>query len=271
MPVPAGGFDAQINQITDMLMEASDLVRNLQQPEVAQVVIPPAAVVAPEEPANDDASFAFENYDGFYNWLRGNNMIGPKISADEFEGCDTIIRACALDGWPVSFVAYALATAYHETAHTMQPIKELGGATYFTRMYDIRGNRPAKARELGNLNPGDGAKYPGRGYVQLTGKDNYRKATKVLRDMGYDVDLVANPDLAMDPLYAAIIMVTGMRDGWFTTRKISDDLPAKGPATLGQFIASRDVINGRDKDDEIAAYATDWQLALLAGGYKIAA
>ena len=272
MPVPAGGYDAQINQITDMLMEAADLVRNLQQPEVAAVVMPPQAVQeVAEEPAANDASFAFADYGAFYAFLRKNYMLGPKISDDEFEGCDNIIQACARDGWPVSYTAYALATAYHETAHTMQPIKELGGESYFFRMYDIRGNRPKVARQLGNIIAGDGAKFPGRGYVQLTGRDNYVKATKVLRDMGYDVDLVANPDLAMDPLYAAIIMVTGMRDGWFTTRKISDDLPRRGPATLGQFVLSRDVINGKDKDDEIAAYSVDWQKALLAGGYKIAA
>src|SRR3546814_6075636 len=63
-------------------------------------------------------------------------------------------------------------------------------------MYDIRGDRPAKARELGNLTPGDGAKYAGRGYVQLTGKSNYVKATAKLREMGFTVDLVAEPDRA---------------------------------------------------------------------------
>lgn len=269
MAVAAGQFEQDQERLIALLAEASALAANLRVPEVAAVVTPQAAVAT--EPAANDASFAFTDYGAFYNWLRSNQMIGPKISDSEFEGCDNIIRACANDGWPVSYVAYALATAYHETAHTMQPIKELGGAAYFTRMYDINGNRPKKARELGNLTPGDGAKYPGRGYVQLTGKDNYKKATKVLRDMGYDVDLVANPELAKDPLYAAIIMVTGMRDGWFTTRKISDDLPSRGPANLKQFVLTRDVINGTDKDDEIAAYAIDWQKALLAGGYKIAA
>jgi len=226
---------------------------------------PPADLV----PTGTDASFAFRDYGKFYDWLRNNRMLGPVISAGEFEGCDRIIRACALDRWGVSWTAYALATTYHEVNGTMQPIKEIGGSAYFTRMYDIRGARPAKARELGNLTPGDGAKYAGRGYVQLTGLDNYRKATKKLRQMGFDVDLVRNPERAMEPEIAAAILVAGMREGWFTGRDIDDDLPARGPATLAQFVASRDIINGRDKQDLIAGYANDFQTALQEGGYRL--
>lgn len=243
--------------------------------EDESVIVAPLAPVAPPVPAeavNDNsASFAFDDYGEFYDFLRGNKMLGPKISAAEYEGCDKIIRACAVANWPISYVAYALATAYHETAHTMEPVKEYGGTAYYTRMYDIKGNRPAKARELGNLAPGDGAKYAGRGFVQLTGKTNYAKATTKLKALGYDVDLVAQPDRAMEPEIAAAIMVYGMAEGWFTGRKLPDDLPARGLAGLRQFVLSRDIINGTDKDDEIAAYAIDFQTGLQQGGYKIAA
>lgn len=239
---------------------------------VAAVVVPPSSPMLPlPEPANDDAAFAFADYGKFYDFLRSNKMLGPTISKTEFEGCDKIIRACAVAGWGVSWVAYALATTYHETAHTMEPVKEIGGTAYFTRMYDINGSRPAKARELGNLSPGDGAKYAGRGYVQLTGKANYTKATAKLRALGYDVDLVANPDLAMRPDIAAVILVYGMREGWFTGRDIDDDLPNGRAGTLAQFVASRDIINGRDKQELIAGYAVDFQTGLQQGGYKIAA
>lgn len=223
------------------------------------------------KPAGEDAAWAFDDYGRFYDFLRGNKMLGPKITASEFQGCDAIIRACAVGGFPVSFTAYALATAYLETAATMQPIKERGGAAYFKRMYDIQGSRPAKARELGNLSPGDGARYAGRGYVQLTGKRNYAKATAELQKIGFKVDLVAKPDDAMRPDVAAAIMVLGMKHGWFTGRKLSDDLQANGPSTLSQFKASRDIINGRDRDDEIAAFAIDFQTGLQSGGYRVAA
>lgn len=259
-----------VARIQSLLAEASALSATLINPAVAAVVIPPAAAAPPPAPAND-AGFAFADYGKFYDFLRLNNMLGPKITSDEFAGCDNIIRACATAGWPISYTAYALATAYHETAHSMLPIHELGGTAYLTRMYDINGQRPAKARELGNLTPGDGAKYGGRGYVQLTGKNNYAKATAKLRALGIDVDLVAFPDRAMEPMIAATIMVWGMIEGWFTTRKLPDDLPAKGPAGRQAFALSRDIINGTDKQDLIAGYAVDFQTGLGQGGYKIAA
>lgn len=235
---------------------------------MAAVAAKPApAPAAPPLETTMDARFAFKDYGAFYDSLRGTKMLGPKISEEEFEGCDRIISACARAKWGVSWTAYALGTTYHEVNGTMQPVKEIGGPNYFTKMYDIRGARPAKARELGNLTPGDGARFPGRGYVQLTGKANYVKATKKLREMGFDVDLVANPERAMEHDIAAAILVAGMREGWFTGRDIDDDLPATGPASFAQFVASRDIINGRDKDDLIAGYAVDFQTALIAGGY----
>jgi putative chitinase len=259
-----------VAKIQDLLAEASRLSETLltMNPVIAPVVT--LTPVTPP-PAANDAAFAFADYGKFYDFLRSNSMLGPTISKDEFSGCDNIIRACATAGWPISYVAYALATAYHETAHTMLPVKENGGTAYYTRMYDIKGNRQAKAKELGNLTPGDGAKYAGRGYVQLTGKTNYAKATAKLKSLGIDVDLVANPDRAMDPAIAAAILVSGMMEGWFTTRKMPDDLPARGKAAKAAFVASRDIINGKDKQDLIADYAVDFQTGLDAGGYKIAA
>jgi putative chitinase len=98
-----------------------------------------------------------------------------------------------------------LATAFHETASTMQPVKEYGGNSYFTRMYDITGARAQKALAMGNTCAGDGPKYCGRGYVQLTWKTNYSKAGEKC-----GVDLVTYPDKAMDPAIAAKILRHGM-------------------------------------------------------------
>jgi putative chitinase len=246
-----------------------ETVRILKAAAAAEVASAPKP--APLAGDVDDPEHAFVGYGRFYDFLRSNKMLGPKITTTEFQGCDAIVRACIRAKWPISYTAYALATAYHETAHTMQPIKEIGGTAYYTRMYDIKGNRPAKAKELGNLTPGDGARYPGRGYVQLTGKKNYALATMKLRELGINVDLVAQPDLAMRPDVAAVILVLGMEEGWFTGRKLPDDLPDNGTASLAQFTHSRDIIKGHDDEALIAGYAVDFQAGLQDGGYRHAA
>lgn len=218
-----------------------------------------AATAVPTAPAK---ATGMANPSAFFAELRRGKLLGPTLSEDEVSGCDAILTACALAGWPIADTAYALATAYHETAGTMQPVHEYGGPKYLHRMYDIQGARPAKARELGNVTPGDGVKYAGRGYVQLTGKSNYARAGTAT-----GADLVADPDLAMQPDIAAKILVRGMREGWFTSRDLDDDLPRHGLATREQFIRSRDIINGRDRAEKIADEAIEFQEALTAGGW----
>jgi len=167
-----------------------------------------------------------------------------------------------MEGAPLAWTAYALATAYHETASTMQPIKEYGGPTYLTRMYDIAGARSVLAQNMGNTCAGDGVKYCGRGYVQLTWKNNYKKAGDAL-----GVDLVNHPDSALDPVVAAKVMRRGMQEGWFTGKKFSDYLPGAGPAKLSQYALARFIINGSDKAAQIAGHAVAFQAALGAGGW----
>ena len=187
--------------------------------------------------------------------------MGPTLDQDEVSGANAILEA--LDGLPIAWAAYALATAWHETAHTMQPIKEFGGHRYFMRNYDVSGRRPRTARKMGNVNVGDGPKYAGRGYVQLTWANNYKKAGEKI-----GVDLYANPDLAMDRDNAALIMRHGMREGWFTGRSFQSYLPAAGHATREQFRQARRIINGMDKASLIAGYAVEFQDALKAGGWS---
>lgn len=193
----------------------------------------------------------------FFDVLR-KGLLGPTLDKDEVSGCDAILDAMA--GAPLSHVAYALATAYHETAHTMQPIREYGGPRYFFRMYDPKGERPALAKANGQR-AGDGVRYYGRGYVQLTWRANYQRAGQKL-----NVDLEGNPDLALRPDIAAKILRKGMDEGWFTGKRFLSYLPATGPATALQFTAARRIINGRDKDVLIAGYAERFQRALQAGG-----
>jgi len=83
-----------------------------------------------------------------------------------------------------------------ETAHTFLPINEFGGRNpqaYFTKLYENRS-------DLGNVHPGDGARFHGRGWPQLTGRDNYHKYGLLV-----GVDLEADPDKALDPKISAEI------------------------------------------------------------------
>jgi len=101
----------------------------------------------------------------------------------------------------------ALATIKAESAG-FKPISEFkskwntspGGIPY--GLYDFR-------TDIGNGKKGDGAKYKGRGFIQLTGKHNYTVYSKKLK-MGSE--LVKNPDKANEPLVAARILALFLKD-----------------------------------------------------------
>lgn len=196
------------------------------------------------------------NRGAFYRTVR--LRLGP-LKQSQVDGIETLLDA--IDGAPLSHQAYMLATAWHETAQTMQPVKELGGTAYFTKLYDVAGDRPKTCIAYGNTCAGDGPKYCGRGYVQLTWKGNYQKAATEL-----GVDFVSNPDLAMDPKHAAAIIVRGMKEGWFSGKSLSDYLPASGVATEAQYVKARRIINGTDRADLVEDYAQAFERALRDGG-----
>jgi putative chitinase len=157
---------------------------------------------------------------------------GP-LSQTQVDGCNVLLKAT--EGLSTMHRAYILATAYHETAHTMQPIEEYGkgaGKSY---------GQPAGAY---------GKRYYGRGYVQLTHLSNYQKAS-----LATGRDLVRYPEQAMDPDVAADIIVRGMSQGWFTGKKMSD---------FTTYRYMRLVVNGMDKADLIASYANTFERALKA-------
>jgi putative chitinase len=70
---------------------------------------------------------------------------------------------------------------------------------------------------MGNTEDGDGAKFIGRGLIQLTGKDNYKAFGEAIGE-----DLVANPQLVEQPRYAALSA------GWFWNKRglnaLADDM-----------------------------------------------
>lgn len=195
----------------------------------------------------------------FFDGIRQQPFSG-KLNKGQVEGCSAI-----LDEWErrnltdLRQLAYIFATPFLETDQTMQPIKEYGGNAYYLKMYDVRGERPALARRNGNTEPGDGARYCGRGYVQLTWKNNYAKMTKMLQAAGFNVDLVANPDLAMRPDIASFVMFEGMLKGTFTGKKLSDFFNR----TTTDWINARRIINGTDRAQRIADVAKSFYSDLM--------
>lgn len=170
-------------------------------------------------------------------------IFGGRLRPEQVDGCECIIEKFLAS--PVSdlrILAYFLATAYHETGATMQPIEEWGPPAYFRRRYDIT-SRPRVAKALGNTTPGDGYRYRGRGYVQLTGRRNYELFSKRLKR-----NLVDNPDIALEPDTAYTIMADGMLEGLFTGKRIDLYLSDE----KSDFINARRTVNGLDQAAHIA-------------------
>lgn len=177
-----------------------------------------------------------------------------KLSQSQVDGINVILEAS--EGLDVTWRAYLLATAWWETARTMQPVRETLATSDQAAV-----NRLEKAWKSGRL-PSvrtpywrfdqDGKTWLGRGYVQLTHRKNYARAGLEL-----GLDLLGNPSLAMKSDIAARILVEGSKKGWFTGKRLSDYLP-------GDYVNARRIINGTDKAHEIAALAKTFEEALLA-------
>jgi len=155
--------------------------------------------------------------------------------------------------------SYILATVWHETAKTMLPIAEYGkgkNRVYGTWLINSKGDRYCFK---------DGSKrdaylfsdypnlYYGRGYVQLTWQCNYSLASKKL-----GVDFLKNPELVMQKDHAVKIMLTGMKEGWFTGKKLSDYINQ----SKKDYEGARRIINGTDKAKLISDYAVIIEKAL---------
>ena len=150
-------------------------------------------------------------------------------------------------GTNLLYVAYCLASVHHETNQTFLPLREYGkgkGKPYGSNI-DIDGSRYHGLDHI----------YYGRGYIQITWLSNYIKLGKLL-----GIDLVNDPDLALDPVVAAKILVVGCLRGIFTGKSLSDYI--KTGKRL-EFIRARRVVNGNDKSELIATYAEKFLECLI--------
>jgi len=174
-------------------------------------------------------------------------LFNGKLSQDQVNGLTAI-----LDTWENRYaqnddrwLAYMLATAHHETDRNMQPIEEYGKGK----------NMPYGRRIKMSRQPytDTDAIFYGRGFVQLTWYENYDRAGKEL-----GVDMLHQPELALDLTIASKVMFLGMTEGWFTGKSLKDYFnPGKE-----DWVNARRIINGLDKAQLISSYGLHYYAAI---------
>jgi predicted chitinase len=182
--------------------------------------------------SSSEAGAPAGNYSGPINVEKVVNSLPSgyqKAARANFPG---ILAECQKQGvTDKAQIAYILATTVHESGAGASMTEFASGEAYNGR------------RDLGNTQPGDGPRYKGRGYVQITGRNNYTNWGKKL-----GLDLVGNPDLAKQPGTAARILVQGMKEGSFTGKKLSDYVGGGRQ----DFEGARRIVNGTNKASTFA-------------------
>jgi len=159
----------------------------------------------------------------------------PEIRPFAQKNLPFILNQCLNDGVvDLGQIAYVFATAEHESHFGRFMMELADGSDYEGR------------EDLGNTEPGDGPRFKGRGFVQITGRRNYQIWSEKL-----GINLIDRPEKAALPEIAAIILVRGMRDGSFTGVGLSDFIVG---ADRDLFNA-RKIVNKLDVADLIAQFA----------------
>ena len=186
-------------------------------------------------------------------------LFGGRLSTNQVNGIEAIISELEAKPLDSRWLAYMLATTYHETDKTMCAVSEnlnysaagllatfpkyftAAQASTYARQPQRIASR-AYANRMGNRDEasGDGWRYRGRGLLQITGRDNYGKYA-----------IADDPDQALDPIKAVEILFDGLMNGRFTGRKLSDFFNA----TATDWISARKIINGVDRASDVAGYA----------------
>lgn len=191
----------------------------------------------------------------FFDLVR-QTVFGGKLSIEQVQGCEAIIDEYEIRPiYDLRKLAYILATAFHETAHTMQPVEEIGkGASYAYGKKLKRGGGPNKRIPYDKPDK----IYYGRGHVQLTWFENYEYMGKLLK-----IDLLNRPELMLTTTVSIKVMFEGMLKaesnfGDFTGKSLEDYFNQK----ITDWYNARRIINGTDAAAKIAKIAETFYGAL---------
>jgi len=130
----------------------------------------------------------------------GNASALQRVSMGVGGGSDPEYREALLvkEARSAGFKGKELAAFMAQTSHesdSFKALREYWGPTAAQRGYEGRS-------DLGNNQPGDGKRFMGRGYIQITGRANYRDFGKIIGE-----DLITNPEKAEDPSVAAKVAI----------------------------------------------------------------
>lgn len=148
--------------------------------------------------------------------------------------------------------AYEIATAWWETAQTMHPVREAYWLSETWRKNNLR------------YYP-----YYGRGLIQTTWKDNYRRLARLMNMP--ENTFVNKPDLLLEWKYALPALHHGMESGLYTGKDLDDyidEFNESDEEDLREYKNARRIVNGTDKDDEIADLALLFEVALEASNFR---
>lgn len=180
---------------------------------------------------------------------------GGRLTQEQVDGVQTIIKYFERSGGrDLRHLAYILATAFHETGGRMIPVREGFAKT------DARARKIVSRYKYSKPDPETGHVYYGRGHVQLTWAENYKRMGKIL-----GLPLYKNPDLALETDVSARILIEGMTRGLSAT----GDFTGK---SVDQYfndivddpVGARRIVNGTDKAALIAGYHKNFLDALEA-------
>ena len=203
----------------------------------------------------------------FFDALRADSgVFSASLSQEQVAGIEGILDAMqAVGDGRAKTLAYALATAYHETGRRMVPVREGFASTDESAVRAVaslarkRGPDSAPAKYGQPTGPYSKAYY-GRGHVQLTWRENYARSSD---DAG--VDLERDPDAMLDPVISARILIRGLIDGRWNGKGcgVAHYLPCEGEDNLRD---ARRTVNGTDRWDAIAEYYRAFLRAIEAAG-----
>lgn len=174
----------------------------------------------------------------FFNRTK-THLLFTKLLNGQVQGMDAI-----LNEWEANpaykdlrWLAYMLATAYHETGKAMLPVEEIGRG--HGRIYGGKVKKDGTTYALPNKI------YYGRGLVQITWYENYLTFSKRL-----NADFLNEPELTLTMKYSIKIMFLGMTQGLFTGVNLARYFDDKKE----DWTNARKIINGKDKAELIALY-----------------